>query len=47
MDQHYPDLPEFRVSPGDLPDRAEVRLPGGSAKPGLSGIVEIPDLDML
>ena len=35
------------MSPGDLPDGAEVRLPGGRAEPGLSGIVEIPDLDML
>ena len=35
------------MSPGDLPDGAEVRLPSGRAEPGLSGIVEIPDLDML
>ena len=35
------------MSPGDLPDGAEVRLPGGRAEPGLSRIVEIPDLDML
>ena len=35
------------MSPSDLPDTSEMSFPGSGADPGLSGIVKVPDLDVL